>query len=735
MAAPIYLDYNATTPIAPQVRSAMLPYLDDFFGNPSSSHWHGRQAKKAVERARAQVARLIGASTDEIIFTSGGSEANNLALKGVLDRYKPHEAEILISAIEHPAITEVCQALGQSGVRVVTVPVDVHGIVDLDALKAAITPRTRLISIMHANNEIGTIQPLSEISQIAKAEGILFHTDAAQSVGKVAVDVGALGVDLLSIAAHKFYGPKGVGALYCRRGVELLKQIHGAAHERNVRAGTENVMQIVGLGEACELAAQELDSRVSHAKRLRDLLWDDISEFSSEMKCNGHPQDRLPNTLSVTLPGIEVQTLLAELDTVAASAGAACHADEVTVSPTLLAIGLSEADALSTVRFSTGAFLTEEETKSASQEILQALRSIQPQSDTKSESQSQEDVELTRYTHGLGCACKLRPQALEKVLARIPQHIVSADALVGYESGDDAAAYRIQEDLCVVQSVDFFTPIVDSPFDFGRIAATNALSDLYAMGATPLFGLNIVGFPTKRLSLDVLEQILVGAAETAKQAEITILGGHTVEDLEPKFGMSVTGTCRPEFLWRNQGARSGDALLLTKPLGTGIITTAMKHGECSDAAREEAVAVMTELNKAASEIAREFSVHACTDITGFGLLGHLLEMMKASEATASLSFQNVPFLSAARELAEYGFVPGGTENNLDYVTPHVSFSESISPIDRFLLADAQTSGGLVFAVPQEQGSELLHRLNQNLTFGAAVIGEVQERQEAFISVI
>ncbi|MCB0333222.1 MAG: selenide, water dikinase SelD [Bdellovibrionales bacterium] len=734
MTTPIYLDYNATTPLAPRVREAMLPYLEGGFGNPSSHHWYGFQAKKAVERARTQVAKLIGASPDEVLFTSGGSESNNLAIKGVLDAFEPHNAHIIISAIEHPAVSDVCEALAQKGVEVSRIPVDANGVIDLEHLARAITSRTRLISVMHANNEIGTIQPLREISQIAKNAGVLFHTDAAQSVGKIPVNVEELGVDLLSIAAHKFYGPKGIAALYCRRGVVLHKQIHGASHEHNLRAGTENVMHIVGLGAACELACEELEARMKHAQTLRDVLWQEIAAAYPSARVNGHPQERLPNTLSVTFPGIEVQTLLAGLHSVAASAGAACHAEDVTVSPTLVALGMSETEALSTVRFSTGAFLANEDIAKAAEDITSALRSLQQNSPSTSEEHLAKEVKLTRYTHGLGCACKLRPQALEKVLASVASKNIPQEALVGFESGDDAAVYVVRDDLCVVQSVDFFTPIVDSPFDFGRIAAANALSDLYAMGATPLFALNIVGFPTNRLPLEVLEEILSGAAHTAEQARIPILGGHTVEDLEPKFGMSVTGTCHPKGIWQNTGARPGDVLLLTKPLGTGILTTAMKHGECQSAVRDEAISVMAELNKRGFEVASQFVVHACTDVTGFGLLGHLLEMMKGSEVSARISLGNIHFLTSARELAEYGHIPGGSRNNLEYVKPFVSFSPDLSPLDQLLLADAQTSGGLLLSVPEDQSQELLTQLQQELAFGAAIIGKVEEKQERFIFV-
>ncbi len=734
MKPPIYLDYNATTPLAPEVREAMLPFLESGFGNPSSAHWYGRQAKAALEKAREQVAALIGASPDEITFTSGGSEANNLALKGVLTG-KDSVSHLITSKIEHPAINDVCAYLEKQGLRTTRVDVDPLGILNLSELEQALQSDTRLVSVMHSNNEIGSIQPLSEISNLTRPRGVLLHSDAAQSTGKTPLNVNQLGVDLLSIASHKLYGPKGIGALYVRRGVQIEKQIHGADHERNLRAGTENVLQAVGFGAACELALRTLDKRISHSKQLRDLLWTLIAAELPQAYFNGHPEQRLSNTLSITFPGIDAQTLLAELDTIAASAGAACHADDIHISPTLAAIGLSEQDALSTLRFSTGDMLSEEQLREAASQIIAAAKRLGGLQERTAGLHPSQEIRLTRYTHGLGCACKLRPQALEKVLQELILPCAPEQALLGFEFADDAAAYQINESECIVQSVDFFTPIVDRPYDFGAIAAANALSDLYAMGAKALFALNIVGFPTNRLPLSVLSEILQGASDKCREAGVAILGGHSVEDSEPKFGMSVTGICNPNGLWKNQGAQPGDLLILTKPIGTGILTTAMKQQECSAEESKLAISIMSELNMRAAQVATEFDIHSCTDITGFGLLGHLREMLIASKMSAELAFADIPIIEAARAFAARGIIPGGSRNNLEHVQNDVDFASHISSTERLILADAQTSGGLLFAVAENESKAFLDELTAACSFGAWQIGKIKDPDKFLISIV
>jgi len=375
---PIYLDYNATTPIDPEVAEAMRPYLYEHFGNPSSSHRYGIQAKKAVEKARQQVADLLSCSPEEVVFTSGGSESNNYAIKGLAFANRAKGNHIITSAIEHPAVTEVCKYLETRGFQATYLPVDELGLVDVEAVEKAITPRTILITLMHANNEVGTIQPISEVAQIARQRGITMHTDAAQSVGKIPTQVDELGVDLLSVAGHKLYAPKGIGALYVRNGIQLEKWIHGAGHERNLRAGTENVLGIVGLGKACEIAKRDLHKNLLHMKKMRDRLYEGLKQQLGEVTWNGHPEKRLPNTLSVSFKNLEAQTLLSKTEGVAASAGSACHSGSVEVSAVLTAMKVPPEYALGTLRFSTGKMTTGEEIDQAVKIIVEAVRSLRP---------------------------------------------------------------------------------------------------------------------------------------------------------------------------------------------------------------------------------------------------------------------------------------------------------------------------------------------------------------------
>jgi len=349
----IYLDYNASTPIAPSVAAAMRPLLETAFGNPSSGHWASQPAKTALERARGQVAALLGGHPDEIVFTSGGSEANNLALKGSYFALHGERNHFITQATEHPAILKPLAFLQSLGAEVTYLPVDGFGRVDLDEIRRAITPRTALITIMHANNETGTIQPIEEIGAIASEYGVRFHTDAAQSIGKIPTRVDNLGVDLLSIAGHKLYAPKGIGALYVRRGVALEPLIHGAGHENGRRAGTESALLAVGLGEASVLAR---DLAPMHDIRaLRDRFWQALQQrFGKSIQLNGHPEHRLPNTLNVCFVGQVGADLLARLDGVAASTGSACHAGRVELSPVLAAMKVSEEAGMGAIRFSLG---------------------------------------------------------------------------------------------------------------------------------------------------------------------------------------------------------------------------------------------------------------------------------------------------------------------------------------------------------------------------------------------
>ncbi|MCA0175970.1 MAG: cysteine desulfurase [Proteobacteria bacterium] len=358
--ARVYLDYNASTPIDPAVAAAMRPLLEDAFGNPSSGHWASVTAKAALERARSQVALLLGASPDEIVFTSGGSEANNLAIKGSFFALRDRGEHIITQATEHPAVLKPLAFLEKLGATVTYLPVDGTGRVDPDAVRHAITPRTILVSIMHANNETGTVQPIEAIGAITREHGIRLHTDAAQSVGKIATRVDDLGVDLLSIAGHKLYAPKGVGALYVRRGTALEPLIHGAGHEQGRRAGTESALMAAGLGQACALAADL--APVARIRELRDHFWQALQDIYGErVLLNGHIDLRLPNTLNVSFIGQVGADVLARLEGVAASTGSACHAGRVELSPVLAAMAVSERAGMGAVRFSLGRATTRAE--------------------------------------------------------------------------------------------------------------------------------------------------------------------------------------------------------------------------------------------------------------------------------------------------------------------------------------------------------------------------------------
>jgi len=366
MIKPIYLDYNATTPHDPEVIAVMRPYLEQHFGNPSSMHWYGQKTREAVETARAQVSFLIGCENDEIIFTSGGTESNNHAIIGTVTALSAKGNHIITTQIEHPAVIEVCKYLETQGIEVTYLPVDEYGLVDVRVVEKAITPKTILITVMHANNEVGTIQQIEEIGKLGRQKGIVFHTDAAQSVGKIYVDVNTLGVDLLSIAGHKLYAPKGIGVLYVRRGVELGKFMHGAGQESGKRAGTENVLEIVGLGKACEIAARDLNKNMRHLRETRDKLYDGLKQKMNHIRLNGHPELRLPNTLSVCFKGIEALDLLSAIqDHVAASAGAACHSGECRLSSVLTAMRVPEEWGRGTLRLSTGKMTTSAEIEEA----------------------------------------------------------------------------------------------------------------------------------------------------------------------------------------------------------------------------------------------------------------------------------------------------------------------------------------------------------------------------------
>lgn len=366
-----YLDYNASTPIDAAVAAVMRPLLEEGYGNPSSGHWASAKAKTALETARGKVAALLGADADEVVFTSGGSEANNLALKGLFFQRQGRPLHIVTSQIEHPATLEPCHFLERLGAKVTYVPVDGAGLVDPGDVRKAITKDTFLISIMHANNETGTIQPAGEIAQIGREHGIPFHTDAAQSLGKVPARVNELGVDLLSVAGHKLYAPKGIGALFIRRGIAVEPLIHGAGHERGRRAGTESALLAAALGKACEIAGPWIG--MPGAERLRDLFWDRLKgAFGPQVILNGHPTRRLPNTLNVSFAGRVGAEILAQMPAVAASTGSACHSGKIALSPVLKAMGVAPEIGMGAIRFSLGRSTTEEEIE----EVVAQLRRV-----------------------------------------------------------------------------------------------------------------------------------------------------------------------------------------------------------------------------------------------------------------------------------------------------------------------------------------------------------------------
>lgn len=377
MKRPIYLDYNATTPVAPEVTAAMLPFFTEHFGNPSSSHPYGQRAKQAVADARQAVAVLIGAQADEIVFTGSATEANNLALLGVARAVRPGRRHLIVSAVEHPAVMAPAMYLRSLGWDVTVLPVDGYGRVAIDELRKALRHDTALVSVMHANNEVGTLQPISEIAALAHANGSLMHTDAAQSTGKVEVDVNELGIDLLTLAGHKFYAPKGIGALYVRRDTPINAILFGADQERGLRPGTENVPYIVGLGAAARLARERLPQATSRMKALRDALHAMLMEAVPGLLLNGHPEHRLPNTLHVSFPGVSGRDLLAAAaEDLAASVGSACHSAGDSVSGVLAAMSIDAARAAGAVRLSVGATTTNEEVAGAAEKLKTAWQRL-----------------------------------------------------------------------------------------------------------------------------------------------------------------------------------------------------------------------------------------------------------------------------------------------------------------------------------------------------------------------
>lgn len=388
----IYMDHNATTPLHPEALDAMLPFLKDNFGNPSSIHWAGRGVKKYIDEAREKAANLLNADPSEIVFTGGGSEGDNLAIKGVVNVLKKKSNHIITTQVEHPAVLTTCQYMEKRGCKVTYLPVDHDGMIDLDDLRDSITKKTVLISIMYANNETGTLFPIKEVGEIAADNGIVFHTDAVQAVGKIPIDVKDLNVDLLSLSGHKLYGPKGIGCLYVKKGTPLVPLIHGGHQEGGRRAGTEDIPGIVGLGKACEIVNRDMESQLKHITKLRDRLYKGIIDKLDHVKLNGHPVNRIPNTLNLSFEFIEGESLLLNLDLegIAVSSGSACTSGSLKPSHVLTAMDITPEIAQGSLRFSLGLGNTEEDVEhvlGVLPEIVNRLRSMSPlYSSRKSES-------------------------------------------------------------------------------------------------------------------------------------------------------------------------------------------------------------------------------------------------------------------------------------------------------------------------------------------------------------
>jgi cysteine desulfurase len=397
---PIYFDHAATTPLRPEVVEAMLPYYREHWGNPSSLHWSGRAARESMDRAREQVAALLGALPEEIVFTGSGTESDNQALIGISLANEKKGDHLITSVVEHHAILHTAQFLEKRGMKVTYLPVDSHGLADPDALREAITDETVLVSIMHANNEIGTIEPIREIGEVCRERGVLFHTDAVQTVGHLPLDVREMSVDLLSLSAHKLYGPKGVGALFVRKGVRIAPLIHGGGHERGRRSSTENVAGIVGLGEAARLAAEDMEWEMAHSSKLRDRLIEGLLERVPDSFLTGHPTQRLPNNASFCTRYIEGESMLLNLDFegIAVSSGSACTSGSLEASHVLLAIGLPHDVAHGSLRISVGRGNTMQEVDRFLEvfpPIVEKLRAMSP----ISAAQSADEWPGTEHSH------------------------------------------------------------------------------------------------------------------------------------------------------------------------------------------------------------------------------------------------------------------------------------------------------------------------------------------------
>ena len=765
----IYLDYNATTNIHEEVRKVMEPYLNIYFGNPSSSHKYGIQTKKGIFNARQQIAKMLNCSSNEIIITSGASESNNLADKGIINYYfhnnkNPEKISVISSTIEHPSVIEIfpyLKSIYKDNLELILIPCDSKGIIDLEVFKNKMQKNTKLISIMLANNETGCVQPIKEIYEYAKKINpeCIVHTDASQALGKIPVDVKNLGVDLLTVAGHKIYGPKGIGALYIKNGVEkkMEKILHGASHENNMRAGTENVLEIVGLGQACELISRDLMKRMRQFLITRNIIYKKISEkipkenfvlqgpeidinidiakLSDEQLLDLVKKERrLTNTLYISFPGIEANLILDKLsDKIACSAGAACHSEGVNMSHVLQAMKVNPQVAMGTLRISTGVLTTEKEAEEGGKYIAEVVEQLMPKNKVednnllkyvKEDEEAINNCRLTKNTHGMGCGCKISPKLLQEVLSSLPTQksmLNDKNILVDNRSFDDASVYDLtsynkeNQELALVSTLDFFTPICDNPYDFGSISCSNALSDIYAMGAKPINALSILAFPVTLMPKIILKEILRGAQDKADEAGCPILGGHSIDDNEPKFGLSVNGLVDKKNIWKNNTVKEDDYIIMTKKLGTGIIMTSLKKDmvnkdeKCVKDANEN----MKFLNKYHCELVinNNIKIDACTDITGFGLLGHLSECLSGEDNKnlyAEINYNKITFISEKiNELAEMGMSPGGAKSNLAYVEGKVIYDKNMTENEKLLINDPQTSGGLLMFMKEEEKNKMI----------------------------
>ena len=790
----IYLDYNATTNIHEEVRKAMEPYLNIYFGNPSSSHKYGIQTKKGIVKARNQIAKMLNCSSSEIIITSGASESNNYANKGIINYYfhnnpSPEKISVISSSIEHPSVMEIypfLKSIYKDKIETIIIPCDSKGIIDLEVFKEKMQKNTLLVSMMLANNETGCVQPIKEITEFAKKinPNCIVHTDASQALGKIPVDVKNLGVDLLTVAGHKIYGPKGIGALFIKTGVEkkLEKIIHGATHENNLRAGTENVLEIVGLGQACELISRDLIKRMRQFMITRNIIYKTISEkvpknyyvlqgpeIDTNIDINKlndeqlielvKKEKRLTNTLYISFPGIEANLILDKLsDKIACSAGAACHSEGVNMSHVLQAMKVNPQIAMGTLRISTGVLTTEKDAEESAKSIAEVVLQLMPKNNILEESNLlkyvKEDEEainncrLTKNTHGMGCGCKISPKLLQEVLSSLPiQKCIpnNKNILVDNSSFDDGSVYNLtpfyfsskeNKELALVSTLDFFTPICDNPYDFGSISCANALSDIYAMGAKPINALSIVAFPITLLPKIILREILRGAQDKADEAECPILGGHSIDDNEPKFGLSVNGLVEKNKIWKNNSVKKDNYILLTKKIGTGVIMTSLKKDivDKNEKCVKDAIDTMKTLNKYHCDLVVEnnIKIDACTDITGFGLLGHLSECLLGEENKnlyAEINYNKIKFISdKINELVEMGMSPGGAKSNLAYVDGKVNYDKKMTENEKLLINDPQTSGGLLMFMNEEEKNKMM-KLCEEKKLECFEIGKIIEKDE------